>query len=143
MPRSLSQAGINSVPFWLTAEQVGEQPFYVLAASTRNGRYGKQVVFRLRLRDGVYDEEGNLHKIVTISLTDSGEGQRADVARYFLSSNDPLGPCVFTPVPTRDGLNDFYRLDDAPAEMLTVKNDPPVIEARTDAPDSEYDDVPF
>lgn len=144
VPRSLKDAGLISIPFWLTAEQVNGQPFYVVGASVRNGRFGEQIVMKLRLRDGAYDADGELHKIVHLSLSLGGEGQRRDFARYFQNSTDPLGPCIFVPVPTGNGLSDFYRVEDATPEMLAeAPSEPLQIETRARDETPTFDDVPF
>lgn len=125
MPRSLSQAGVNTVPFWVKVEHIDNQPFYVASATERHNRFGNQeAVLKLRLRDGVYDEDGELHKLVFLSLTISGEGQRRDIVKYFQSNNDPLGPCIFTSMPTGQG-NPFYRIDDATPEMIAMMSSEP------------------
>jgi hypothetical protein len=92
------------------------------------------------LREGVYDAEGELHQIVTLSLAAGNDGQRRDIVAYFQRSNDALGPLMFTPVPSSNGLNDFYRIDDASAEMLAEQHEPKRLEPRES---DEPDDVAF
>src|SRR5215468_7056874 len=112
MPRSLNQAGINELPFFVKVEHIDNQPFYIESATERTNRWNNQeVVLKLRLAAGVFDHEATLHKKVWMSLPLSPTGQRRDIVRYFQRETDPLGPCFFTPVPTENG-NDFIRIDD-------------------------------
>jgi hypothetical protein len=146
MPRSLNQAGIGTAPVWVKAEHCHGQPFYVLGATTRNNRFGnEEVVFKLRLRDGVYDADGDLHKVVHLSLTNNG-GQRSDMVSYFKTSNDPLGPLVFHEIETDKG-NPFYQMVDAQDFDLQASRETlPVLPPRRDRdePDPEsLQDLPF
>jgi hypothetical protein len=140
MPRSLADAGLANSPVFVKLEHVEGQPFYLLGASLREGRFGTEAVLKLRLRDGVYDAEGELQRNVTLSLAAGSDGQRRDIVSYFQRSNDPLGPLMFTRVPSSNGLNDFYRLDDASAEMLAEQHEPKRLEPRESV---EPDDAAF
>ncbi len=147
MPRSLSQAGLGRAPVWVTAEMVSSQPFYIGHATTRTGKYGEQVVLKLRLRDGVYDADGEHHKIVHVSLTANG-GQREDLVNYFRLSNDPLGPCMFVEVPTREGLNPFWQIQDVeqtqlPAPLRDLPQLPPRNAPRASDDLDDLEDLPF
>lgn len=147
MPRTLGQAGIGAAPVWVKAEHCAFQPFYVAHASSRTNRFGNaEVVFKLRLRDGVYDADGTLHKIVHLSLTDSG-GQRGDMVNYFKTNNDPLGPLVFQAIPTDKG-NPFYQMVDAqPFDLDQRPEKLPQLAPRQEATetddDDELEDLPF
>lgn len=147
MPRSLSQAAIGAAPVWVKAEHCMSQPFYVGGATTRQNRFGNQeVVFKIRLRDGVYDSEGNLHKIVHLSLTNSG-GQRSEMVTYFRTNNDPLGPLVFHEIPTKNGTgNAFYQMVDAQPFDLSSHEDIPQLPPRRDQEErdeGDLEDLPF
>lgn len=147
MPRSLSQAGVGAAPVYAKADHCIGQPFYVLSATARTNRFNtEEVVFRLRLRDGVYDADGIHHKTVHVSLTNSG-GQRADMVNYFKTNNDPLGPLVFHEIPSRNG-NSFYQMVDAmPHEIEGRLETVPVLPARKERQEEpeegELEDLPF
>lgn len=147
MPRSLSQASIGAAPVWVKAEHCIGQPFYVGNATTRQNRFGnEEVVFKIRLRDGVYDAEGELHKIVHLSLTNSG-GQRAEMVTYFKSNNDPLGPLVFHEIPTKNGTgNAFYQMVDAQTFDLAARSEIPQLPPRqvqVELVEESLDELPF
>jgi len=135
------------LPVWVKPEHVFGQPFYVAHAALRSSKFGEQVVFKLRLRDGVYDADGDLHKIVHLSLSAGESGQRHDLVRYFKTSNDPLGPCILTEVPTKAGLNPFLRIEDVePAALPAPLHSLPQLMPRQDtvADDvEELEDLPF
>lgn len=122
VPRSLSQAGIDETPFWVKTEHIENQPFYIYGATIRESRFGgEEVAFTARLRDGVYDFEGNLHHKVWFSLKSSDGGQRAAMATYFESNTDPLGPLVIERVPTDNGTgNDFIKMVDTTREAMAL-----------------------
>jgi len=149
MPRSLAQAGVNEVPYFVKSEHVDNQPFYIENATARVNRWNnEQVVLKLRLGVGVYDFEGTLHKKVWVSMPLGTSGQRRDMVKYFQRESDPIGPCFFTPVPTDNG-NDFIRIDDITPEearaMLVAGVEPRQIGARTPAQsdDGMQEDLPF
>jgi hypothetical protein len=145
MPRSLSNAGLTSVPFFVRADNVIGQPFYIGACDLRTNRFGnEEVVLKLRLRDGVYDADGELHKLVWLSLSAGASGQRRDIVKYFQTSNDPLGPCIFTEVPTNLG-NPFYRIDDVAQDQLPPPLERiPMVQPRGQSDGgTSLEDIPF
>lgn len=149
MPRSLNQAGLGKAPVWVKTEHVVDQPFYVMGATTRGSKFGEQTVFKLRLRDGVYDADGVHHKDVHLSLK-HGEGQREDMVNYFRLSNDPLGPLMIQEVPTKAGLNPFIMMIDCDANTLPKMRELPVLDAPKEraaydegSVDAELAELPF
>lgn len=143
MPRTLNQAGVNTVPFWVKVEHIENQPFYIVSATARQNRFGnEEAVLRLRLRDGVYDQDGELHKNVYLSLTISGEGQRRDIVKYFRDNTDMLGPCVFSSIPSNQG-NPFYRIDDVTSDQIAMMPAEPRKVLPSEGSQASLEDIPF